>query len=202
MLFLAFNSLAEIKNPSKYRVIDKMSQMAQMKGIGGLGVGNIIFSTQELPYLNEAGYTDIRDTFYFGEDTSLHARAYHPGTYESMIEKLKSQVPGAEFIKRFAVLEVFGQVPYQLYAKMSFGNPLDEFADWDQERYDLLPYKGGNEQHFTAVDLSADIYVSGQEYTVTISSYIQFQTGVNLLTGEGIYTDYLISYGEFKYIKR
>jgi len=202
LLFLAFNSLAEIKNPSKYRVIDKTSQMAQMKGIGGLGVGNIIFSTQELPYLNEAGYTDIRDTFYFGEDTSIYFRMYYPGTIESMVEKLKSQVPGARANEFYGVLKVSSEVSSTDKTNMSWPMNLDTRGDWDQGSWQLLLYKGGEEQPFNGVDLSADNYVSGQEYTVAISIYIQFQTGVDLLTGEGIYTDYLISYGEFKYIKR
>jgi len=202
-LLLTINSPAEIKNPSKYRVINTTSKRAKLNGVQGLGVGNIIFSSQEMPKGGEDGYSDIRNTFYFGDDTSIHCRAYYPGTFESMIEKVKSSVSGVKFINKHAVLEVNGPGEnFPLRAKMTSTTPIAEIADWDQERYQLLPYSAGSNQDFNQVNLSEDDYQSGQEYTVSISVYLKFQTGVDKLTGGPIYTDYLIAYGEFKYIKR
>jgi hypothetical protein len=156
-----------------------------------------------MPKGGEDGYSDIRNTFYFGDDTSIHCRAYYPGTFESMIEKVKTLVPTAEFVNHHAVLEVVGSGDaFPLRAKMTSATPIADIADWDQERYQLLPYSAGSNQDFNQVNLSEDNYQSGQEYTVTISQYILFQTGVDLLTGEPLYDEYLISYGEFKYIKR
>jgi hypothetical protein len=201
LLFLAFNSLAEIKNPTKYRVIDTTSERYQLYGIKGMGIGNIIFSSQELPKGEEAGYTDIRDKFIFVDDTSIHCRVYYPGTFESMIEKVESET-GYEFITKHALLEVTDHAggPFPLRATMTFTTPISDIADWDQERFDLLPYEGGPDQDFNMVNLSDDYYKPGITYTVSIWVDLRFKTGVNLLTGETLWVDYVIAYGKFDYI--
>jgi|GEM_PF-6587321 len=195
-----------IDSPSKYRKIDTKSKLALEWGIKGVGVGNIIFSSKELPMGEEDKYGDIRDTFYFGKDTSIHCRAYYPGTIRSLIKIVESQVKNAKFVKQWAIMTVTSERK-DIEAKMSF---TEESLDWDTQRFDLLPFVGGDDQDFNDINLSDENILEKGENAVEIKVFLRFQTGTKLVTRvegnevvtreEPVYTDYLIANGEFKYI--
>lgn len=200
-----------LKTVSKYRKINKTSNDALEWGIKNVGVGNVIFSSGELPFGKEETYKDIRDTFYYKVDNSIHCRVYYPGTLKSLVEIVRSQNPKAVFEKRWALLWVLGD-NYERQAKMSFITDLDgEEADVEQQRFDLLPYTGGEDQDFSDLDLSKILDGSKPgTYSVIVSVFLKFRTGEKEVTRvengalvtrkEPTYTDYMISTGEFKYI--
>lgn len=198
---------------SKYRKIDKTSKDALEWGIKGVGVGNIIFSSHELPKGEEDKYQDVRDTFYYKVDNEIHCRVYYPGTLGSLRKVIESQNPNYKFIKRWSMLWIYGN-KYDRQVKMSFDpSSENEVADWDQQRFDLLPYVGGEDQDFNEIDLSKAL--DGREpgtYLVIISVFYKYQTGTKLvktyedgkevIREEPTYKDFMLATGEFKYIKK
>lgn len=197
--------------PSKYRTIDTKSTVALEWGIKGVGLGNIIFSSKELPFKEEDKYEDIRDTFYFGKDSSIHCRAYYPGTVESLIKIVQSKVKNAEFVEKWAIMTVEGGGARGAHGESKASFPNDEKSlGWDTQRFDLLPYVGGDDQDFTYINLSDKNSLGKGENRVDIDLYLEFQTGTKLVTRtegdevvtreEPVYSDYLISHGNFKYI--
>jgi len=194
--------------PSNYRTIDTKSKLALEWGIKGVGVGNIIFSSKELPLKQEDKYGDIRDTFYFGKDASIHCRVYYPGTIGSLIKIVESQVKNAKFVKHWSIMTVISEKKYN-EAKMSSATDQD-LLGWDTQRFDLLPFAGGDEQDFNAINLSDENILEKGDNVVEIKVFLKFQTGtkwVSKVEGdkvvtreEPVYVDYLIANGKFNYI--
>jgi hypothetical protein len=93
-------------------------------------------------------------------------------------------------------------------AKMSFADD-DKTLDWDTQRFKLLPYVVGD-QDFENINFSDKNILEKGENIVEIKVFLKFQTGTKWVsTGEGdkvvtreepVYTDYLITFGKFKYI--
>jgi hypothetical protein len=210
------NSSPVILNPSKHRKIDHTSSYAKEHEIKGVGVGNVIFSSHELPYKNESAYTDIRDTFTWGKDTSLFARSYYPGTMDSLKKMVKSQLSKAVYIEKWARLEVYPEGDTRNVIRYS-KQILDEGADadqWDQQRFNLLPFHGADspEQDFRFINLADKASLGGPgPKDVYIEVFIRFQTGTKRVTkaqsdgsvvteDEPIFADFLISHGKFKYV--
>jgi len=94
-------------------------------------------------------------------------------------------------------------------AKMSSATDQD-LLGWDTQRFDLLPFAGGDEQDFNAINLSDENILEKGDNVVEIKVFLKFQTGtkwVSKVEGdkvvtreEPVYVDYLIANGKFNYI--
>ena len=190
-----------IKNPSLYRTIDTTSERSRLEGITGAGVGNIIFSTRDLPLNQEKTYTDLRDTFYVETDTSLFCCAYFPGTLGSLAGIIKSQYPGAKFLELWAELVTTAPEGESLSYSRQWQGPLADKENWDKLYFRLLPYFGSQKNDFVPLDLSKYPRAAGTS-VITIKLFLKFDIGAVLDFPTPSVKNFLVAWGTFFWVRR
>ncbi len=175
---------ATILNPSKYRLASG-------------GIGNVIFSSGDLPIGEDDTYTDIRDTFIHGEDTTINARCYFAKTYGEIWDDIQDLYPGADFISGIHKLSLTRewQGAYETFSgEIDIEKPTKD--DWDQVKgYAILP------SYFNLIDIAErGAEVQGTHkvtYTVSVRIGMEWST---LLNDYGRIEDVVISEGTFDYV--
>jgi hypothetical protein len=190
-----------IKNPSSYRTIDKTSDRCKLNGIPDIGIGNVLFSTHELPFRQEKTYTDLRDTFYFGKDTSLYCRAYFPGTLSSLVGIIKSQNPGVDLLEPWAELVLIAPGGDSSVYPREWPGPLGDKANWDQRDFNLFSTVGAGNQNFARLDLSTSPAKPGT-CTIAVKLFLKFNIGAVMEFPTTTIKNFLVSYGKFTYIRQ
>ncbi len=191
-LSLTANALV-IKDQSKYRKISK-------------GVGNVIFSSKPLPHQGEDKYTDIRNTFYSKKDKEIYARAYFPGTLNSIFDNYKNQYPDIKLVEIFQLGEAsFGG---RVEKSIVLTNKQSGIDDWDQQRYDLLPE--GDDSDFRGLLTSLPSFGKKGKWEIAIFKIMKVNLGKKytastendqvVVRETGDIHEFIVADGRFDYI--
>ncbi|MFH0886539.1 MAG: hypothetical protein V1843_00055 [bacterium] len=195
---------------SKYRKIDKTGKTVEKElsgwGIPGIGIGNIIMSSNPLPFKKEGEYQNVNTSFTFDEiKNCFEARAYYAGRVSDIIKYVEAKYPGYTFAKKYQSMFWY---PPDNNQRASTVTAIvdDESMKWDQNRYVMLPV--GEDSDFSSQDLGTIPEFGAGENTIQIHVFLTFKTGTKWVTrdeGDSVVTreeptlkDFLIAYGECK----
>lgn len=197
---------------STYRKIDKTGKIVGpevwKQALPAIGVGNIIFSTTQMPIGKENEYRNVGINFNTRDIREFVTRAYLPGTLQSIAAYVESTHSGYKIMENVAVLSIKRPDGRSAGDESRYAWKTEELS-WDQSRKDLYPEEDFDRKLFS--EIFAESSPVG-EYTVKISLYLRFTTGKfeKRSKWEGnrwvtrdypFMTDVLIAYGEAKITK-
>lgn len=163
------------KETSALRVVDrsgaKVGNYIWGLALPEVGVGNVIFSANPLPYGKESEYTQVGARFDLASTGALYCRAYLPGTTESMVRLIEARNPGFKFSRKFemvALKEAGASAPKQLRvntkaspAMMGMSTHWSQY--WPKNDYSL--------------DVLGALKGKKGEHALRLSVFLEFDTG-------------------------
>ncbi|OGC34213.1 hypothetical protein A2311_00965 [candidate division WOR-1 bacterium RIFOXYB2_FULL_48_7] len=175
---------------SMYRKIDKTGSTSPYKSsakvvIKGVGIGNIIFAPSNLDFDAESSYAGVGTSFTADQiKANFQARAYFPARIKDIIAYVEAKNPGYKFNSNTIDSEISVEPPDGLrYSGKMMPSALqggassdldDESLVFDQYRSWLTP---NNESSFRSVNIEQLVMVEPGTYKVTISHFLNFDTG-------------------------
>jgi hypothetical protein len=164
------------KEVSPLRVVDKTGAKCGSYiwglAVPEIGVGNVIYSTNPMPYGKEAEYTNVATSFDVSTAPALYHRVYLPGTVTSMAKAIEAKNPGYKFTRKFEIValkEAGASAPRQARTNnkpSAAGMAMSTM--WNQ-------YWPKND--FDNIDVLKSIQVKKGEHTLRLSVFMEFDTG-------------------------
>ncbi len=136
----------EFSFDSKYRKIHTTGHEAR-DGLPGMGVGNIIFSSSDLPVRDEVNY-DVQESFDVYNLGDWQARAFFPGNMEYVFEKIYAAYPSFRFKQWVARGTLTSPEGYRIAEQNLVYSYDDNNKQWEGQRYMMHrpqnDWRGGN----------------------------------------------------------
>jgi len=131
---------------SKYRVVHKEGKEAK-DGLPGLGVGNIIFSSEDLIVGDDSKYK-VQERFNVYDLGDFQARAFFPASMEKILEKILEKYPTYKMVRWIARGALVDPDGYRI-AEQNIVHTYDsETRKWEGLRYMMHApqnnWRGGN----------------------------------------------------------